>query len=191
MKAIETSYKGCRFRSRLEARWAVFFDQLGIRWEYEPRGFQFDDGSGYLPDFWLPNLRLWVEVKPDAPTPHERLKAIALIGRTGRPVFITSGMPGRQGEICWLFAGAARALRDSVWANGWVNWSAAAEGACELIVDGSADDVDDSEIAHHGHTNLEIRRADHSFLREDASLSGEALYALRKAQAAEFGESGV
>lgn len=32
----ETSYAGCLFRSRLEARWAVFFDTLGIRWEYEP-----------------------------------------------------------------------------------------------------------------------------------------------------------
>lgn len=30
IKAIETSYAGCRFRSRLEARWAVFFDTLGI-----------------------------------------------------------------------------------------------------------------------------------------------------------------
>jgi hypothetical protein len=28
IKAIETSYKGYRFRSRLEARWAVFFDAL-------------------------------------------------------------------------------------------------------------------------------------------------------------------
>ena len=32
-KAIETKYKGFRFRSRLEARWAVFFDALGIEWE--------------------------------------------------------------------------------------------------------------------------------------------------------------
>lgn len=35
IKAIETSYKGYRFRSRTEARWAVFFDALGVRWEYE------------------------------------------------------------------------------------------------------------------------------------------------------------
>ncbi len=54
MKAIETVYAGCRFRSRLEARWAVFFDQLGISWEYEPEGFEFH-GHRYLPDFWLPN----------------------------------------------------------------------------------------------------------------------------------------
>lgn len=33
IKPIETKYKGYRFRSRLEARWAVFFDALGISWE--------------------------------------------------------------------------------------------------------------------------------------------------------------
>lgn len=57
MKAIETRYKGYRFRSRLEARWAVFFDSLGIQWEYEPEGFEFDDGTRYLPDFLLKNMK--------------------------------------------------------------------------------------------------------------------------------------
>lgn len=35
LTAIETEYGGYKFRSRLEARWAVFFDMLGIKWEYE------------------------------------------------------------------------------------------------------------------------------------------------------------
>lgn len=51
MKAIETYYNGYRFRSRLEARWAVFFDTLGVKYEYEPEGFVLDDGTWYLPDF--------------------------------------------------------------------------------------------------------------------------------------------
>lgn len=65
MKAIETLYRGYRFRSRLEARWAVLFDAAGIRWEYEPQGFVLADGSSYLPDFWLPDLDggTWAEVK--------------------------------------------------------------------------------------------------------------------------------
>lgn len=72
IKAIETRYAGCRFRSRLEARWAVFFDALGIRWEYEPEGVvcshritapHLDKTFPYLPDFRLPDLGLWVEVK--------------------------------------------------------------------------------------------------------------------------------
>jgi hypothetical protein len=62
IKAIETLYAGCRFRSRLESRWAVFFDTLGIAWQYEPEGFVVD-GKPYLPDFYLPNLKRWIEVK--------------------------------------------------------------------------------------------------------------------------------
>lgn len=64
MRAIETHYAGCRFRSRLEARWAVFFDTLGVEWQYELEGFETDAGP-YLPDFWLPEFHKWVEVKPD------------------------------------------------------------------------------------------------------------------------------
>ncbi len=66
IKAIETQYKGYRFRSRLEARWAVFFDALGIEWVYEPEGYEKEEGGKtlrYLPDFWLPKIGLWVEVK--------------------------------------------------------------------------------------------------------------------------------
>jgi hypothetical protein len=66
IKAIETQYKGYRFRSRLEARWAVFFDALGVRWEYEPEGFDMD-GVRYLPDFrvWTPQGEpMWYEIKP-------------------------------------------------------------------------------------------------------------------------------
>ena len=61
---IATAYAGCRFRSRLEARHAVMFDALNIEWEYEPQGFVVD-GKPYLPDFRLPDLRLWVEIKPE------------------------------------------------------------------------------------------------------------------------------
>ena len=53
----------CRFRSRLEARWAVFFDQLAIAWVYEPEGYVLSDGRRYLPDFHLPDCATWVEVK--------------------------------------------------------------------------------------------------------------------------------
>lgn len=68
IQAIETRYKGYRFRSRLEARWAVFFDALGWEYEYEPEGFDLGGGVRYLPDFYLPGgldgAGLWVEVKP-------------------------------------------------------------------------------------------------------------------------------
>ena len=64
IKAIETRYGGCRFRSRLEARWAVFFDACDIKWEYEPEGFILDDGTKYLPDFYLTDLDTYIEIKP-------------------------------------------------------------------------------------------------------------------------------
>lgn len=68
IKAIETQYKGYRFRSRLEARWAVFFDALSLKWDYEPEGFDLGSLGFYLPDFFLPDLNggIFVEVKPHA-----------------------------------------------------------------------------------------------------------------------------
>lgn len=63
IKAIETEYNGYRFRSRLEARWAVFFDNMGIKYLYEPQGFVMSDGTCYLPDFFLPNMNQFFEVK--------------------------------------------------------------------------------------------------------------------------------
>lgn len=59
---IPTVYEGVRFRSRLEARWAAFFDLVGWEWEYEPF-----DLEGYIPDFLLPFTQapMLVEIKPD------------------------------------------------------------------------------------------------------------------------------
>lgn len=73
VQPIETEYAGCRFRSRLEARWAVVLDAKGFVWEYEPEGFETPCGR-YLPDFRVTLLspgpdgephRVWLEVKPD------------------------------------------------------------------------------------------------------------------------------
>jgi len=64
LKPIETHYNGYRFRSRLEARWAVFFDSLNIKYQYESEGFDLDNGIWYLPDFYLPDLNRWIEIKP-------------------------------------------------------------------------------------------------------------------------------
>lgn len=69
MEAIETEYNGYRFRSRLEARWAVFFDAINAPYNYEPEGFVFEDGTCYLPDFYLKNVsgrgtrNIFVEIK--------------------------------------------------------------------------------------------------------------------------------
>lgn len=62
IKAIETEYDGHRFRSRLEARWAVFFNAVGLTYEYEIEGFEMD-GTRYLPDFYIPSLNRWSRSK--------------------------------------------------------------------------------------------------------------------------------
>ena len=58
LSPVQTEYKGYLFRSRLEARWAVFFDSLGVRWEYESEGYDLGDGIQYLPDFLLHGVKL-------------------------------------------------------------------------------------------------------------------------------------
>lgn len=68
-KAIPTKYIGptgraAYFRSRLEARWAIFLDWFGVYWEYELTGFKFEDQTCYLPDFYIPAWRLHLEIKP-------------------------------------------------------------------------------------------------------------------------------
>jgi len=92
MKPIETTYKGYRFRSRLEARWAVFFDELRINWVYEPQGYQLNDGTLYLPDFWLPTFSdgMWAEVKPEG---GGFSKARLLCEESKRPVWLCEGLP--------------------------------------------------------------------------------------------------
>jgi hypothetical protein len=66
LKAIETIYNGNKFRSRLEARWAVFFSNLNIDYLYELEGFDLN-GDWYLPEFFIPSWNCWIEIKPDKP----------------------------------------------------------------------------------------------------------------------------
>lgn len=56
-KPIPTLYNGVQFRSRIEATWAAFFDNLGWSWEYEPCDF-----NGWIPDFLIEG-KYFVEVK--------------------------------------------------------------------------------------------------------------------------------
>jgi hypothetical protein len=117
---IETLYKGYRFRSRLEARWAVFFDAMGIQWRYEvqgldlpewvgrgPNAFYCDDGSirsfsfiaaqKYLPDFYLPELDYWIEVKGDVSNDADVFTKPRLLSHhSSSRVFVVSDFPAEQ-----------------------------------------------------------------------------------------------
>lgn len=92
IKAIETSYRGIKYRSRTEARWAVFMDELRIPYAYEPEGFDLG-GEFYLPDFWLPQPGVWLEVKGVFPTERETRVATLLAQASRSPVLVAIGPP--------------------------------------------------------------------------------------------------
>ena len=77
IEAIETKYNGVYYRSRLEARWAIFFDEIGLPSEYEIMGMSFGD-IRYLPDFFLPFDNVHVEIKPENISEKEESRLAAL-----------------------------------------------------------------------------------------------------------------
>ena len=104
IKAIETEYNGYRFRSRLEARVAVLFSDAGIAYEYEPEGYQLDDGTMYLPDFYLPEEDIHVEVKPIRKDfSKEIVKATKLIGGEIRGLMVITEIPKPSENYTWWF----------------------------------------------------------------------------------------
>lgn len=79
----ETDYAGVQFRSRLEARWALLFDTVGIPWQYEPRLFRTPEG-GYLPDFLVGKARpFWLEIKGPEPIERDYVRAKHVAIQTG------------------------------------------------------------------------------------------------------------
>src|SRR5260221_9645797 len=104
IQAIKTRYNGYKFLSRLEAHWAVFFDTLGIKYHPELEGYALKyTGSQnvvcYLPDFWIPEMQSYFEIKPalgnslneSMPTPQECEKVIRLCIGTQKSVCILVG----------------------------------------------------------------------------------------------------
>lgn len=90
-----TEYGGVTFRSKLEARWAAYFDRCGIPWEYEPA--QLD---GWTPDFRLvlDGVGVYAEVKPVTEFPMDVAERI--VNASGREDVLILG----QGPNCsWQY----------------------------------------------------------------------------------------
>lgn len=101
-KVLPTEYMGITYRSRLEARWAVFFSEMNYSFSYEPEGIAVC--GGYRPDFLL-KLRLddtpheysvLAEVKPDKFTDVERDKCLGASLHTGMPIFLLADQPSAE-----------------------------------------------------------------------------------------------
>lgn len=94
IKAIETEYNGYHFRSRTEARWAVFFDAIGLSYEYEREGFNLHENGYYLPDFYLKDWDWFIEIKGGMPKREEieKVKELSYSGQS-RGAAILWGSP--------------------------------------------------------------------------------------------------
>jgi hypothetical protein len=99
IQAQPTVYRGIRFRSKTEARWAVFFDNLDITWVYEPTRQQISSGT-YHVDFYIPDWDVYVEVKGSDPTDLEIRKCVDLASVEHKKVLLLQNTPGNsKGEI--------------------------------------------------------------------------------------------
>ena len=112
-------YGGIKFRSTLEARWAVFFDAAEIRWGYEPEGYVVS-GRPYRPDFLLRDCGTWIEVKGDPARLDLELLGNAAVElprpvpkcEAGPPLMILGNFPRPQpeGQGDWGFPGLHKAF---------------------------------------------------------------------------------
>jgi len=131
MHAIETFYRGIRFRSRLESKWAAFFDEVGWRWQYEPIDFE-----GWIPDFVLfgRTEQIFVDVKPIfAPNQEIEAKIDRALGRARTHSLLEASF--NRGEFDFVDPTARAALILAAcpleinsrfpgeWIIGWINAS--------------------------------------------------------------------
>lgn len=101
IKAIPQKVDGILFRSRTEARWATFFRLAKLPYHYEPEGFQLGE-DWYVPDFFLPTVPAYVEVKPGEPSEREIRVAAALAATARKPVLMAMGNPCQTSQLIWF-----------------------------------------------------------------------------------------
>lgn len=160
IKAIETLYDNHNFRSRTEARWAVFFNEASIKYIYEPEGFRFDDGTSYLPDFYLPDQKIWFEAKGVLNGDDE--KKISNLRINGKDVIIgysdmTFQVYGHPKEHSWLVRDLKR--KKIVFQ---ASMRPKATKKCKYICNGNLRKVDDDRALEAIYSGLRAR-FDHGY----------------------------
>lgn len=108
IKPKRTKYGDVLYNSKTEAQWAVFFDCLGIEYIYEPRCAEVETGCRVVrhkPDFLLPELSKYVEIKPTEPLGIENTKAAAWSKDIGDCIVLFNlNPPSEKLENGWLFS---------------------------------------------------------------------------------------
>ncbi len=96
--AHPTLYKGILYRSRLEAKWACYFDQRGWQYTYEPF-----DLIGYSPDFTVTAYSVDGKAKVDMVNVLVEVKPATKVGQLGPPIarILRAGWKGP-----WMVVGA-------------------------------------------------------------------------------------
>lgn len=114
--AHPTMYNGVQFRSRLEAKWAAFFDEMHWEWEYEPL-----DLGKWSPDFLIKGEHsALVEVKPiDKPDFDVMEKIHSAIFRTSHYTALLVGfgpwMNEEKERTCEYIGWSCCSLTSNVW----------------------------------------------------------------------------
>jgi len=140
LTAIETTYNGIVFRSRMEARWAMFMDALGIAYEYEPDAFRIG-GISYLPDFFIPHMDSFLEIKNPVMAESGRAKAEALAMASKKKVFLICSapkVPDHDGKGAEVFE---RIENECGWDHPYLWCECPGCLRCELQFDGRADRI--------------------------------------------------
>jgi hypothetical protein len=143
IQSIPTKYKGITFRSRIEARAAVFFDSLDIQWQFEKEGYVFNIAKNmengrlkkqdrafydkkhrsgfipYLPDFYFPAQErfeeCFIEIKGKPPTDEERDKARLLCHESKLPVYFLWDFPFIDGDFPFTNNNAKNHIDGYIW----------------------------------------------------------------------------
>lgn len=102
IKAVPVYYKGYLMRSTLEARYATFLDTAEIRWEYEPQTYEMKNSKRYLPDFYLPDDDIYLEVKgPQESVEYFKEKIEPFSKEMNKRIVYARGILDE--DKCWLY----------------------------------------------------------------------------------------
>lgn len=121
-----TLYRGYNFPTVVEARWAVFFDALGDPWDYDSKAEWglFNPQSYYRPQFLLPRLTAYLEVRPDDDRTRQPL--LHYDPEIEEPIvyLAVDNLPDERqlGAIGWWDSERRRGVMSLVPCSGWEMW---------------------------------------------------------------------